>query len=51
MDKLQEMWDQQRKFMELLQVSRNFPEFPIDMTSKFGQKYLKGITHECMHEL
>ena len=51
MDKLQEMWDQQRKFMELLQVSRNFPEFPFDMTSKFGQKYLKGITHVCMHEL
>jgi len=51
MDKLQMMWDQQHKFMELLQKTRNFPEFPVDITSKPGQKFLKGITHECMHEL
>ena len=51
MDKLQEMWEQQKKFMELLQIHRNFPSFPVDMTSKSGQKFLKGITHECMHEL
>lgn len=50
-DKLEEMWDQQVKFMRLLQARRNFPEFPVDMTSKSGQKFLKGITHECMHEL
>jgi predicted house-cleaning noncanonical NTP pyrophosphatase (MazG superfamily) len=51
MDKLQEMWDQQESFMKLLQEKRNFPAFPVDPTSKFGQKFLKGITHECMHEL
>ncbi|MBM3194343.1 MAG: hypothetical protein FJZ60_01105 [Chlamydiae bacterium] len=51
MDKLQEMWGQQEKFMRLLQSRRNFPEFPVDVTSKSGQKFLKGITHECMHEL
>jgi len=51
MDKLQEMWDQQKKFMELLQDRRDFPKFPVDMTTKPGQKLLKGITHECMHEL
>jgi predicted house-cleaning noncanonical NTP pyrophosphatase (MazG superfamily) len=51
MDKLQEMWNQQEKFMELLQSRRGFPEFPLDMKSKTGQKFLKGITHECMHEL
>jgi len=51
MDKLQEMWSQQEKFMQLLQLRRNFPEFPVDMTTKSGQKFLKGITHECMHEL
>jgi len=51
MDKLQEMWDQQRKFMELLQERREFTKFPVDMTTKSGQKLLKGITHECMHEL
>lgn len=51
MDKLQEMWDQQHKFMELLKERRNFPNFPVDMSSKSGQKFLKSITHECMHEL
>ena len=50
-DKLKEMWDQQSSFMKLLQQKRNFPEFPVDPTSKSGQKFLKGITHECMHEL
>lgn len=51
MDKLQEMWEQQLDFMKLLQNKRNFPEFPVDVSSKSGQKFLKGITHECMHEL
>ena len=51
MDKLQEMWEQQEKFMELLQERRDFTKFPVDMTSKSGQKLLKGITQECMHEL
>jgi uncharacterized protein (DUF2344 family) len=51
MDKLQQMWTQQESFMKLLQKKRNFPEFPVDVTSKGGQKFLKGITHECMHEL
>jgi dimeric dUTPase (all-alpha-NTP-PPase superfamily) len=45
------MWNQQESFMKLLQEKRNFPSFPIDPTSKSGQKLLKGITHECMHEL
>lgn len=51
MDKLQEMWLQQKEFMTLLQQKRNFPSFPVDPSSKSGQKFLKGITHECMHEL
>ena len=51
MDKLQEMWEQQEKFMKLLQERRNFTKFPVDMTSKSGQKLLKGMTYECMHEL
>ena len=51
MDKLKEMWLQQEQFMDLLRNHRNFPEYPVDLTSKSGQKFLKGITHECMHEL
>ena len=51
MDKLFQMWQQQESFMKLLQEKRGFPSFPVDPTSKLGQKFLKGITHECMHEL
>lgn len=51
MDKLEEMWKQQREFMEFLQERRDFPQFPVDMRTKPGQKLLKAITHECMHEL
>jgi len=51
MDKLHEMWMQQKDFMLLLQQYRNFPQFPVDPAGKPGQKILKGITHECMHEL
>lgn len=50
-DKLQQMWDQQFAFMKLLQEKRGFPDFPVDITSKSGQKFLKNITHECMGEL
>lgn len=50
-DKLENMYVQQEDFMRLLQKKRNFPDFPVDPTSKAGQKFLKGITHECMHEL
>lgn len=51
MDRLQKMWDQQLDFMNLLKEKRGFPDFPVDMTTKQGQKFLKSITHECMGEL
>jgi hypothetical protein len=50
-DKLQKMWEQQLEFMNLLKEKRGFPEFPVDISSKSGQKFLKGITYECMGEL
>lgn len=50
-DKLQKMWEQQESFMRLLQTKRDFPKFPLDLNRKQDQKFLKGITHECMHEL
>lgn len=50
-DRLLEMWHQQYEFMKLLQEKRGFPQFPVDITTKEGQKFLKGITHECMGEL
>jgi len=51
MDRLKEMWSQQESFMRLLQSARGFPHFPVDASKKEGQKLLKSITHECMHEL
>jgi predicted house-cleaning noncanonical NTP pyrophosphatase (MazG superfamily) len=50
-DKLDEMWKQQKQFMDLLREKREFPSFPVDTSTKGGQKILKSITHECMHEL
>jgi hypothetical protein len=50
-DRLAKMWQQQLEFMSLLQRKRGFPEFPVDINSKTGQKFLKSITHECMGEL
>lgn len=50
-DRLKEMFDQQDAFMRLLQEKRTFPEYPVDITSKDGQRVIKEYSHECMHEL
>lgn len=50
-DDLKVMWSQQEQFMKLLQEKRNFPTFPVDISSKNGQKLLKDITHHMMDEL
>jgi predicted house-cleaning noncanonical NTP pyrophosphatase (MazG superfamily) len=45
------MWDTQEDFMKLLQQKRGFPDFPVDLSSKSGQKLLKTISYECADEL
>ena len=50
-DKLVKMFEQQEQFMKLLQEKRGFPDFPVDLTSKVGQKFLKTISYECADEL
>jgi predicted house-cleaning noncanonical NTP pyrophosphatase (MazG superfamily) len=50
-NELEEMWDQQERFMYLLQEKRGFPEFPTDLTSKKGQQFLKDIRNHLMEEL
>jgi hypothetical protein len=50
-DRLIQMWNQQKDFMNLLVQKRGFPKFPVDIESKDGQKFLRGLTHECMGEL
>ena len=50
-DRLETMWSQQVAFMRLLQEKRGFPEFPTDISSKKGQKFLKDIRNHIMEEL
>ena len=50
-DRFALMWKQQYDFMKLLQEKRGFPQFPVDLSTKSGQQFLKSITHECMEEL
>lgn len=50
-DRIGRMWDQQVAFMRLLQEKRGFPEFPTDISSKKGQKFLKDIRNHLMEEL
>lgn len=50
-DKFEKMWTQQEQFMKLLQQTRNFPNFPVDLKTKTGQKFLKNIIFECTEEL
>ena len=35
----------------LFRSKRNFPQYPLNLSQKSDQKFLRGITHECMHEL
>jgi hypothetical protein len=51
MDKLDEMYNQQSSFNALLRDERQYPDFPLDLTLKNNQQILKGLAHECMHEL
>lgn len=51
MDKLDEMYEQQKNFNSLLHKEREYPNFPLDLTQKKNQQLLKSLAHECMHEL
>lgn len=50
-DKLDQMHKQQAEFNKLLVKERHLPDFPMDLTEKSSQIYLKNLAHECMHEL
>jgi hypothetical protein len=45
------LWEQQLAFMRLLQEKRNWPQFPVDISTKQGQKLLHDIRHHIMDEL
>ena len=48
---LKRMFDQQRQFMDLLIKNREYPRYPIDATTKQGQKFCKSLVYEIMGEL
>lgn len=50
-DRLKEMWDEQESFVDLLIEHRSFPNKPVSLETKSGQKMIKGLGHDCMHEL
>ena len=50
-DRLTNMFVQQKNFIELLKEKRNFPDYPVDISSKSGQRVLKNIAYDAMQEL
>lgn len=50
-DFLVRQWNQQEDFMHLLQKTRNFPQYPVDISSKQGQKIIKEAVVEAQSEL
>jgi len=50
-DMLQECFDRQEKFMEMLREADRLPEWPVDMTSKPGQRMIRETMHNMNEEL
>jgi dUTPase. len=48
---IDELFAEQESFMYLLQQKRNFPAFPVDLKTKEGQRVVKDIGNDCIHEL
>lgn len=51
MDRFAQMFCQQVEFNELLRDKRDHPNFPLDLSIKENQQFLKSLAYECMHEL
>lgn len=50
-DKLDEIFKRQIEFMELLKQNDRIPEWPVDLTSKNGQRYIKENVWNMVEEL
>lgn len=48
---IEDLWETQEEFMRLLQQKRNFPEFPVNLDEKSGQRIVKEVINDCMGEL
>lgn len=50
-DMFSQMFHQQQEFLEILRDQRAHPDFPLNLSNKESQQFLKSLSHECMHEL
>jgi len=50
-DRLGKMFSQQKDFMDLLVEKRSFPKFPLDLTKKDSQIFVKSVVFEATGEL
>jgi len=50
-DKLDKAFALQREFMTMLVEHDKFPEFPVDLSTKPGQRFVKECTFNCIAEL
>lgn len=50
-DKLDKAFAKQREFMDMLVEHDKFPEYPVDLTSKPGQRFVKECVFNMIEEL
>ena len=50
-DRLSDMFRRQEEFMRVLKDADKMPEWPIDITSKFGQRHIKEVNANMVAEL
>lgn len=50
-DRLQKSFFLQRQFMDMLREHDKFPEYPVDLTTKNGQRLCKEVIWNCVEEL
>jgi NTP pyrophosphatase (non-canonical NTP hydrolase) len=50
-DKLDDMYTRQRELMDALIAGDKLPEYPVDITSKYGQRQIKELTFAMIEEM
>lgn len=50
-DKLDKAFTLQREFMDMLVEHDKFPEYPVDLTTKIGQRFVKECAFNLIEEL
>jgi hypothetical protein len=50
-DKLEDAFSRQEEFMKILKDYDKLPEYPVDLTSKFGQRLAKEVVFNLSDEL